>query len=294
MFEPNGKIVQPGFPDTAGRDAIVADVKQTLARYSDFKVGVKRTFTHGNTVAFEWVATGTNNGGAKPTNRAIGFPGASVVTYDDDGLIKEEHLYFDYPTLMSQRDATAKAGTFRAPIALPTAAEDHLSKGTPDEAKNLDTAKALYAGFEKKGGLDSLAFVTDDSAFDDYTMPATIKGTKAIKDYVTSFWTAFPDMTQVKPVQFTADDYVVTEGTLTGTQKGAMGPIKATNKPVTFRFVDIFRLKDGKAAHLDTYGNSAEILVAIGAMPQPGAAPAGSASASAPASPAPTGSAKPK
>jgi len=296
LYEPNAKALQSGFPGAIGRDAIAKNMKDTFGRYSDFKVATTRTFTHGNTVALEWVLTGKNDGGDKPSGLQVGVNGVSVLTYDDDGLIKEQHLYFDTPTLRSQRDPLAKAGTFRAAIALPTApTENHVSKGTPDEAKVLDTAKGLYAGFEKKGGMDSMAFVTDDSVFDDYTMPASLKGTKAIKDYVTTFWTAFPDMTQTKPIQFAADDYVVTEGTMVGTQKGALGPLKASNKPISFQFVDIFRFKDGKAAHLDTYGNSAEILVAIGAMPPlTPATPAGSGSASPVAAAVPTGAPKPK
>jgi ketosteroid isomerase-like protein len=285
LYEPNGKVVQPGFPDTTGREAIVKDAQDTFSRYSDIKLTPTRTFTHGSTAAIEWTFTGKHTA----SGQQVGFMGASVVTYDDEGLIKEHHLYFDYPTVTSQRDPKAKAGTFRAVAAAPTAApENHVSKGTPDEAKTLDAARALYAAFEKKGG-DVSPFFGDDSVSDDYTAPAAVKGLKANKDMVDSFWKTFPDLAQTKPVQFAADGFVVTEGVLTGTQKGALGPVKPTNKPVSLHFVDIIQLKDGKVVHLETFGNSAEILVAIGAMPQPGAAPATSGSAAPSAAPAASG-----
>ena len=91
--------------------------------------------------------------------------------------------------------------------------------------------------------------------------------------------TAFPDFKQTHDVQIVADGWVITEGVLTGTHKGPMGPIKATNKPVTIHFVDIFQAKDSKFVSGRTYINSLEVLVEIGVVPAPGAAPAASGSA---------------
>ncbi|HEX3772439.1 MAG TPA: ester cyclase, partial [Polyangiaceae bacterium] len=133
----------------------------------------------------------------------------------------------------------------------------------------------------------------DDSTFDDLTTPASVKGGKAGVAMAKSIWKAIPDLAQTKPVQFAAGDVVVTEGVLTGTQKGPMGRLKASNKPVSLRFVDFVKIKDGKAASLTTYGDSAEMLVEIGAMPPIGAAPAASASG-APAAPAAPAAAPPK
>jgi steroid delta-isomerase-like uncharacterized protein len=283
LYETGAKLVIPGLPAAAGRDAIAAATKDNLTAYPDFKIAVTRTFVHGSTVVFEWVVTGKNDGplmGQKATGRSIGIAGASVAMVDDDGLIKEEHRYIDLPTIQSQLDAKAKAGTFRAPVTLPTGApEERASKGTPEEAKALEQAKALYAALDAKKEADVLALVTDDTTLDDFSMPATSKGTKGMKDYVNGFWKAFPDAAQATPLQFAAGDYVVTEGTLTGTQKGALGPIKASNKPVSLRFVDVFEMKDGKVVRGASYADSAEILVAIGAMPPPGQAPAAAAGA---------------
>jgi ketosteroid isomerase-like protein len=299
FYEPGGKLIIPGLPDAVGRDAIVASTKDNFAGYSDFKVAVTRTFVHDKTVVFEWVVTGKNDGpamGQKATGRSVGVAGASVATFDDDGLIKEEHRYFDVPTVMSQLDAKAKAGSFRAPLTLPTATpEEHASKGTPEETKELEQAKALYTAFDAKKEADVLAFVTDDTTMDDFSMPATNKGTKGVKDYANTFWKAFPDATQAKPLQFAAGDFVVTEGALSGTQKGALGPVKATNKPVTMRFIDIFQMKDGKVVRGVSYADSAEILVAIGAMPAISLAPAAAVASAAPTSAtAPVAAAKPK
>jgi predicted ester cyclase len=294
-YEPTAKLVIPGLPDIVGRDGIAAHAKENFIAYPDFKVAVTKDFIHGNTAAFEWVITGKNDGpsmGQKPTGRQMGVGGASVVAFDDEGLIKEEHRYLDLPTIASQLDAKAKAGTFRAPIALPTGAtETRVATDTPDDAKTTEAGKAIYAAFDSKNESRVLALVTDDTVIDDYTTPATMKGTKGAKDYVGGFWKAFPDFTQEYPMRFAAGDTLITEGSFAGTQTGPMGPLKATNKPASMRFVDIMQIKDGKMARVDSFGDSAEILVAVGAMPPMGAAPSTGREMAA-ATPAPV--AKPK
>jgi steroid delta-isomerase-like uncharacterized protein/uncharacterized protein (TIGR02246 family) len=291
LYEPQGKLVIAGLPDFAGRDAIAGEAKDTFAGYSDFKVGVTRTFAHGNTVAIEWVITGKNDGpfmGQKASARPMGVAGASVVTFDDEGLIKEDHRYFDMPTLQSQLDPKAKAGTFRTAMTMPAGApEEHVAKGTPDETKNADKAKQMYASFRADKIAEMMAFVADDAVMEDFTSPAQVKGNKAIQDAMTPIWKAFPDMAATTPVAFGADDWVVVETNIKATHKGPLGPIKASNKPVNVHGVDILQMKDGKIARYESYSNNAELLVQIGAMPPMGATPAGATTAVASTSPTP-------
>jgi predicted ester cyclase len=284
-YEATGKLTHAGYPDASGRDDLAAQAKETFTSFSNLKVTTTRAFVRDNTALVEWVFNGKNDGGPKPSGQSVGVAGGSVLLFDDDGLFKEEHRYFDNPTLASQLDPKAKAGTFRAPLAAPTAPMDlRIAKGTPDDAKTLATGKAVYAAFEGMKDADVPPLFSDDTTIDDYTFPTTFKGTKGTMDYVHSFWTAFPSLTQTKPVQFAVGDVVLTEGIFNGVQKGPMGPIKPSNKPVTFHFIDIIQIKDGKVLHIDSFGNSGEILVAIGAMPPP----APSASVVAAAVPAPT------
>jgi steroid delta-isomerase-like uncharacterized protein len=283
-YEGSGKLVIPGLPDFVGREAVVAEARQTLASYPDFKLAVTKSYAHGKTVAIQWVITGKNDGptmgGQKATGRAMGVAGASVITFDDDGLMREDRRYVDLPTISSQLDAKAKAGTFRAAATLPTGPiEERESKGTADETKALDGARAFYTAFEGKKAPDLTALLDDKVTGDDFTSPATLTGAKAMTDAAGTYWKAFPDLAQTKPVQFAAGDVVVTEGVLTGTHKGSLGPLKATNKPVSLRFVDFIQVKDGKVVSFATYADSAELLVEIGAMPPMGPPPGGAASA---------------
>ena len=80
---------------------------------------------------------------------------------------------------------------------------------------------------------------TDDVVFIDYTQPGEMKGKKALADWFGVMFKAVPDMKQTKGTQIAADDFVITEGAIVGTQKGPMGPLKASNKPVNVHFVDV-------------------------------------------------------
>jgi predicted ester cyclase len=296
-YEATAKLVEPGSPDVVGSAAIGDSAKATFTAYPDFKVAVTRTFLQGSTLVYEWVFTGKNDGpaapGQKPTGRQVGVAGASLVMFDDDGLIKEEHRIFDAPTLTSQLDPKAKAGTFRAPLALPTAAtEAHVSKGTPDEAKTIEQGNAIIATDQTLKLPAVLTTVTPDYVWEDYSAPTTYK-TADLKTVFATFATAFPDLAFARKITFAADGFYVTEADITATQKGPLGPIKASNKPVKTRTIDIQLInKDGKATKEWSYSNNADLLMQIGALPSPSAAAsasaAGSASAAPSAKPAPS------
>jgi steroid delta-isomerase-like uncharacterized protein len=289
-YAPDTLVKVPGMPDVKGRETLEKMSKDDFAGVPDAKFGFGRVFAKGNVMVSEWTYIGTNSGpwmGKPATNRPVGVKGVSVVTLNDEGLIKEERRYFDMTTSQMQLDPKAKAGSFRPVPTVPTAIEMHVAK---DDDATMKTMNGLYTAFESHKAADMMPFVTDDATYDDFSTPAQIKGKKPITDVVNGYNTAFPDFKQTHDVQMTADGFGITEGVLTGTHKGALGPIKASNKPVTVHFVDIWQIKDSKVVAGWTYVNSLELLVEVGAAPAPGAAPSASASAAASAGPAgPTG-----
>jgi steroid delta-isomerase-like uncharacterized protein len=272
LFEHEATVVIEGAPPMTGGDAIAAEAKQDFAAYPDFKVAVTRLFVHGTTGVFEWVITGKNDGpfmGQKPTGRQMGVAGVSVATFDEEGLIKQEHRYCDLPTIQSQLDPTAKAGTFRTPLVSPTAPmETHVSKGTPDETKTMEQGDAVISAFEGKNESKYMATVTDDYVLEDETTPGPQKAAD-LKAGMTSLNKAFPDWTDQRSMMMAADGYFVAEVVLTGTQKGPLGPMKATNKPINVHGVDIQLLADGKVRREWEYANTAEMLIELGMMPAP-------------------------
>jgi predicted ester cyclase len=282
LFTPDGVDKGAGEPDSVGHDAIVARMQALFTTFPDIKLSIGRVWQKGNLVVATWAWTGTDTGGflgKKPTGRPAGLEGVSLGWYTDDGLVKELHRYGDLATLVSQLDPKAKKGSFRAPPTLPASMDVVSATGTPDEDKEIDLAKALYAALDNKKVADVMGAFTEESTAEDYTMPTSMKGLKDWKAMYDSYSGAFPDFKQSIANQVAIKDFVISEGTFNGTHKGAMGPIKATGKPVSLHFVDIAQYKDGKIAHFWTWANAAELLMQVGVMkpPAPPKAPAADA-----------------
>jgi steroid delta-isomerase-like uncharacterized protein len=291
LFTTDAVSKEWGTPDATGREAIAGRIQPLFTAFPDLKFAFDHAWIKGNVVASRWAWTGTDTGGlmgAKPTGRPAGIHGAAVAWYGDDGLIKELHIYQDGGTLMSQLDPKAKKGSFRAPPELRDHTETTVAADGADDAKVLGVAKLLYSAMDDKKEADVVGLFNDDSTYDDFTMPASLKGQKEWKATYKSYVSAFPDFKEPISMQMAVQDYVISEGVFNGTHKGALGPIRATGKPVSVHFLDIIHVKDGKVAHVLTWWNSAEFLTQIGKMKPPGAAAAGGA---APAAKAPAAAA---
>ncbi len=275
VFAPDGVVKQGGVPDITGRDAIAADIKNLFTAFPDLKFAFSRAMWKGNMGVSTWEWNGTDTGGfmgAKPTNRPVGVSGATVAIYNDDGLIKELHIYDDQANVMQQLDPKAKKGSFRAPPTLATQIET-VSAGGPAEDKNLAAGKAMYQLLDDHKVKDLCAgMASNDAPIDDYSMPVSFKGTKGCADYIGSFVKAMPDFkTQPLANQVAIGPDLVTEGVSQGTHKGPFGPFKATGKPLALHFLDIVQLKDGKVAHLWSYANGVELLTQLGVIKAPAA-----------------------
>jgi predicted ester cyclase len=278
VFAPDGVVKVGGVPDLAGRDAIAADIKNLFTAFPDLKFAFSRALWKDHTGVSTWDWNGTDAGGfmgAKPTNRPVGLSGATVAIYDDDGLIKELHIYDDQANLMQQLDPKAKKGSFRAPPTL-AAQIEVVSGGGPDEDKNLAAGKAMYQMLDDHKVKDLCgAMAGNDAPLDDYSMPITFKGSKGCSDYVGGFVKALPDFkTQPLASQIAIGPYLVSEGVVQGTHKGPMGPIKATGKTVALHFIDIVQMKDGKVTRLQSYANGVELLTQLGVIKPPAPATA--------------------
>ncbi len=256
-----------------------------------------RVWTKDNVVIAEITWTGTFSGdykGMKATNKPAGGLRLHIMWFNDDGLIKEFHQYADGGSVMAQLMGKKNA----PPVpALPTnAPQTHAAKGTPDEDKLVDWAKAGDDTFSKDDAKAALALHADDA---DYWMsfggPA-MKGKKDLTKGLTDWFKAFPDQKWTVVNAWGIDGFAIVEHTMSGTQKGAMGPLPATNKPVTnWHFVDILQpTADGKLQHGWGYGNTLEMMAQTGALKHPGDKPAAAAAkASAKTPPAAAGTAPP-
>lgn len=96
-----------------------------------------------------------------------------------------------------------------------------------------------------------------------------VRGASALKELVTSYRTAFPDLSNTIEDQVAEGDKVVTRGTTRGTHKAPLGNIPASGKRVAILWVLISRF-DGERITEEW-----EFYDALGLMQQIGAIPVG-------------------
>lgn len=246
-----------------GREAIAQNMAEWFEVFSKAKLGFSRVWTKGDTMALEWVINGTHHGelfGVKGTEQPIGHYGLSIVQFNADGKVIHESRYGELGSVMTQVGGT-KAKPRPIPE-VPSTPELIVAKGGED--KNIEIAKAALAALENKKEDAFTAVLTDDVEQDGVFHLETSKGKDGAKKFYKGFTTAFPDAKFDIGNAIAVGDYAIVESTLKGTQKGPLGTIAATKKPIAVHLVDIFKIKDGKVARAWTYQNSLEMQQQLG------------------------------
>ncbi|WP_394826347.1 ester cyclase [Pendulispora albinea] len=260
---------------TQGRADIEKSTQAFFDAFKDVKFWVSRAWVKQDVAALEFGWSGTHSGdylGVKASDKPAGAVGVSLVTYDNDGHIKQENRYSDLNTVFTQIGLVK--GKARP---VPTAAastEVVIAKGTPEEDKNLATVKGLNGAFESKKEADFLTPLADDVDWTDYSQPESTKGKDSAKKFFQGFVKTFPDAKSDQTAAFGVGDFVIQETSFVGTQKGALGPIKATNKQVNLHSVDVIQFKDGKITKGWSFGNSIELVGQLGVFKPPAPAAA--------------------
>jgi len=278
--------------DAKGRDAIQAGMQRLFDSFSNFKASTQYAFVNNDVVIAVWNMNGTHSGdffGVKATEKPVGWTGASVIWFNQDGMIKEEHVYWDVGTVMAQIGAAPKGMKARAIPALAAQPTMIVATGGGNEQKNVDAFKAWYGSFEQKTPDAFLAPLTEDTEWDDLANPAGVmKGTKVAKGYFTDLKKGFPDVKVQVANAWGAGDFVITENVMTGTQTGAFMGKPASKKALNLHGVDIAQMKDGKVVKGWSFANGGEMAMQLGwiKMPDPNAKPADPKAATPPAKPA--------
>ncbi len=260
----------------SGKDAITSTWQKQFDAFPDMKGGASRIFHTKDVVITEWAVNATHKGeffGIKGTDKPIGFSGVTVTWFNDEGMRKEEHVYWDVGTVMSQIGVSKMKA--RPIPALPTKPEMFTVQNTDAEKKNLEVGKAAYAAMEGKGDLKAFLATMDEKVdWDDMTQPATMKGRGEAEKWFTAMHKGFSDGKMATKNAWAFGDYIVVESEFTGTHTGEFMGAKPTKKAINFHGLDIVQAKDGKAVHGWWYANGAEAAMQLGLMKPPGDAKA--------------------
>jgi len=130
--------------------------------------------------------------------------------------------------------------------------------------QNKTLTRRFYEDVFNKKNLSTMDELCAPGFVDHNPLPGQAPGIKGVKDSFQMFIQAFPDLTVTIHEMVAEGDLVVTRMTFQGTHKGPMLGAAPTNKQVTFRGLDMVRIKDGRAIEAWHEGNDAEVLLGLG------------------------------
>jgi predicted ester cyclase len=104
-----------------------------------------------------------------------------------------------------------------------------------------------YAEEEDKGNLLEIIdeIVAPDVIYH-YPNNVTERGLESVKESSPQFHKAFPDLKHTIEFQVAEGEFVTTRYTWRGTHTGKYWGVEPTGKELTFTFIDVCRVKDGK------------------------------------------------
>lgn len=116
--------------------------------------------------------------------------------------------------------------------------------------KNVETVRQLYDVVFSKHNIRNIRnFISENFEFHDQSVK-DIRGVEGFEHLETSYTQAFPDKkTEITDI-FSTDDAVIVRWKCTGTHKGALQDIPATNNKIDITGTTIFRFKNGKITEL--------------------------------------------
>jgi steroid delta-isomerase-like uncharacterized protein len=151
---------------------------------------------------------------------------------------------------------------------------EKMEKQTSAKLKSQrEVVEKLYKAFETGNIADLEECVTKDYKEHNPDPQMKSKGIQLLKDQVNLYHTAFPD-TKIKINDIFGDgEKLAIYTTLTGTNKGEMFGIPATNKKVNVNAIEIVKFEDGKISdHWGVYDNLA-MFKQLGLIPETGKEP---------------------
>lgn len=270
LYADNAVFLERGELLTGGVDSIEANYKSHFETFPDTTLAITRSWHKGNLVVFEYVETGTQTGGAKPTRKKYGYAGASVLRFRADGLIEKDDTYADELTKAVQLGwaAGTMALDVRPVVAAATVSETwevHTSGESQDVSKLDAASKGLYSNFAIGSESSFTAGLADDIVLAAYDEPKDAKGKREVADLFKGWSKQFASGVVDGVDAWTVDGHVVMLGTFSGKHVGPWGTLKPTNKTFKTHFLDIVRVNGAhKVDRLWSYANNYELLRQLG------------------------------
>jgi predicted ester cyclase len=270
---------QPGQPP--GLLGVAASFGGLVAGFPDMQVSIQHLIAEGDLVVDHILGLGTNTGsfaGLPPTGKPVALE-AIHISRIENGKITELWHIEDMVALMAQLGVIPGAPPAETAATPPASAP---ASGPVDPATVAANKDLLVRMFDAVNSLDTATLDAMFSA-DFYNhnpnpgFPPTWEG---LKQTMLSFRDPFPDQVTTVNQVIGEDDFVVVHATVRGTQTGPAYGVEACNCPVEYDGINIVRVENGLIVENWSIYEVLSLLMQVGAVPPPGAAPPGTPMAS--------------
>ena len=136
--------------------------------------------------------------------------------------------------------------------------------------KNMELLGALLGKAMNENDTSTVDALVAPS-YVNHDAPVPVRGPEGFKQLVGMFRAAFPDLRVVVEDTFTDGDLVGSRGTINGTHGGDFMGVPATGRPVSIKYIDLWRVEDGRFTETWVQMDSLGLMQQIGALPAPAA-----------------------
>jgi len=134
--------------------------------------------------------------------------------------------------------------------------------------RNKHTSRRFFEEVWIQGNLDRVdELVSPDATFHD-PVSGDRTGPREIKEFISMYRTAFPDLSFTIEEQIAEDDRVMTRWTSRGTHEGALMGIEPTGHRTTSSGVTIERYADGKIREARAQWDALGMMQDLGVIPR--------------------------
>jgi steroid delta-isomerase-like uncharacterized protein len=112
-----------------------------------------------------------------------------------------------------------------------------------------------------------LSIFTDDIVYEDTTVHAVLRGKEELRGFAEGWFKAFPDLSFTLTSAVISEDHATVEWQVTGTQRGDMPGMPASNKVANIAVVSVMECADGKIRHNVDYYDMTTVMRQLGFLP---------------------------
>jgi ketosteroid isomerase-like protein len=232
------------------------------------KVGFRHAWLSEDVVVAEWVLAGTYTvSGTDGRQRPLGRAGLSILWFDKDGLVKEEHRYGNRGPAMTH---AASATSVKRPKGaaelqtIPAGLEIEHASASADEEAHLRLAEGLYVALAEKNEADSVANLAGDIDYEGQLGRA--RGQSEARALFATMAHGFSQTKFAVEGGWAAGQYAIVEYELSGIDRVSLLGLAATNRPITLHAADVLEIVDGKIVQVQSYSNPLELMTELGAL----------------------------